>query len=102
MSTDRLNLFLDKIGSLRSIFPGTIMSSGGFAGAMSSQDVIMEELKRNTVIFATECKKNPTDNVRLSEMANAVEGGLQGLLAVSAISTTYFDELVEDLHQLRS
>lgn len=61
---------------------------------------MLETVKRNVLKFATEYSKPAPNNATLSELAAQVEGGLQGLRAISTIDDKKFDELIDELHSL--
>jgi hypothetical protein len=102
MNADKLRDFMNQVSSLRAAVPGTGMSSGGMWGAMSAQDEIIVSLRKNTAAFAAERSKPTPDQNTLKNLADEVEGSLQGLHSLSVIDDSKFDSLLDQLHTLKN
>lgn len=100
MDAGKLRSFVNKVGAITHNQPGNI-SSAGFFGAAASQDSMIETLKRSVLVFASEYSKSTPNKARLAELADEVEGGLQGVRAISSIDDKKLDELLSELHDLK-
>lgn len=99
MNAEKLRSFVNKVGAIAHNQPGNI-SSAGFFGAGASQDSMIDTLKRSVLAFASEYSKPAPNKVRLAELADEIEGGLQGVRAISSIDDKQLDGLLSELYSL--
>jgi hypothetical protein len=97
---DNLKSFVGQIINLEANVQGASISSAGFAGAASPRQHSLDDLKRKTLEFASEYRKNDPSKEKLKELSNEVEGNLLGLNSLQVIDNNKLNSLTDELYSL--
>ncbi len=107
MTTDKLDLFLQKVAGIgASTFnlfgtnlPGMGGSAAGGFGTGANSDVT-DKLARNAIAFATAYRNPSVGRETLQRLSDIVEGQLMAEHALSNLNDKELEALVDELHDL--
>ncbi len=97
-STEDLNHFLEKIMRINVLRMGG--ASAGILGASGADNDVMYNLKKCTVIFASEFRKPNADQTVLKRLSSDIYGFIQTLQLTYALSEKEANKLTDQLQDL--
>jgi hypothetical protein len=100
MNHKQLKEFVEQIIALGANVQGSGISSAGFAGASSSRQHALDDLKKKSLEFVQEHQKSTPDKEKIKELSKEIEGNLLGLNSLQVIDDNLLDKLLDDLNKI--
>lgn len=100
MNSPDINKFVTSLMSINADYPGMGGASAAIIGASGTNGSIINDLRHNTILFASEYSKTDADRNRLEQLARQLEGSLLALKMINAISDERLNQLSADLEML--
>jgi len=97
MNKSALQEFVEKVMGINVDYAGMGGASAGIIGGSSTNSGVVQELRKNTIAFASEYSKEAGDPTRLDQSAQQLKGSFLALKMINAISEERLDELVSAL-----
>jgi hypothetical protein len=97
-----LKQFVNQVIDLNPTPTGTKASYGGFIGASNPRQQTVEELKRKTLQYAAE-KRKQTPNINIAnQLAKDIESSFYSLHALSVIDDRSLNQYIDKLKSIHS
>jgi hypothetical protein len=99
---ENLRQFVNKVVALDPTPPGTKASYGGFMGSSNSRLQTVEDLKRKTLQYAAEARKQSPNKNIADQLANQIEGNLHALNTLSVIDDHSLNGYLDHFHSIHT
>jgi hypothetical protein len=99
---ENLKQFVSQVVGLDPTPPGTKASYGGLIGASNPRQQTVEELKRKTLQYAAERRRQTPNKNIANQLAKDIEGNFYSLHALSVIDDHSLNQYVDKLNSIHS
>jgi hypothetical protein len=100
MKDTPLNHFVERIMRVGNGIAGFSGAATGIIGSITSNDQVVNNLRRDTLDFAKEYSSPSPDIKKLFELSGRVEGSLQAIHLFNGLAEKELDDIIHELDTL--